>query len=100
MSETPIYDQLRREQALRRLGQGLAVVLGGTAVGMARSIQRAMESQQDGIRRALIRWAPPAPEDVLEAIRRDQLTLDWQESWRAEREAASIVDAYTEGWPR
>lgn len=99
MTETPIHDQLRVEFAVRRLAKGLAAfTVAGTVAGQA--IRRAQESQQDGIRRAQVRLAPPAPADVLDRIRRDQLTLDWQESWRAEREAARLVDAYTEGWPR
>lgn len=95
-SETPIHDQLVVQLAVRQLRQDLQPLLD--------HVQRTMATIGQGVaefaRRVAEERAASAPEAVLERIRRDQQTLDWQESWRRERETARIVDAYTEGWPR
>jgi hypothetical protein len=86
--ETPIYDQLRVELAVRHLAEGLADGLGLSIRRAMDSLVKAMASTADGIQRFMVKVAEAqlgTPEDVLDRIRADQATLDWAEAWRAER---------------
>jgi hypothetical protein len=80
VSATPIFDQLAVETA---------------GAALRRAYLEAVDRVTPALLRMATALAPSAPEDVLEAIRRDQATLDWQEAWRAEREtAAAAVEAF------
>lgn len=89
-SDTPIYDQLRVELAARRLQPQLAELgrhLGIGIVAAMAGLQRAMTQAADHAQRlAVAVQLAPDPETVLDRIRADQRSLDWQEAWRAERD--------------
>lgn len=96
-SDTPIHDQLVVQYAVRQLTVDLRPAL----EAFTRTMRTVTANVAEFARRVAEAQAPSAPEDVLEAIRRDQQTLDWQEAWRAERETMGGLPSrgHNHTWP-
>jgi hypothetical protein len=86
-SDTPIYDQLVVQHAVRQLA---AVDLRPAMEAFRRAMEqvgRNVATFAARVREAqAAEAARMAPAAVLDRIRADQASLDWREAWRAERE--------------
>jgi hypothetical protein len=92
-SDTPIHDQLVVQHAVRQLQRDLADGLGISLRQAMEGLTRAMEQTGRHVAAFTARFrdaqaaeaAWRTPEATLDRIRSDQASLEWHDSWRADR---------------